>query len=455
MIVNKLIWIPSLVCSAAYAGQARQRPNILVFIADDLGTNEIGCYGGENLKTPNIDRLAQEGIQLTNNFCSMAVSVPIRASLYTGLYPQHHGSFRNHKSVNRGLRSVVHYMTDLGYRVGRAGKDHPVRQPKVFPFEKIPGFAVNCTASHPPVSTPYGIHEFISRDKSQPFCLFVCSINTHAPWDAGNASEFNPDSVHLPPNCVDNAVTRRMFCDYLAEIRMLDNEVGMTLRVLEETGQLDNTLVIFLGEQGPKMPYGKWTCYRYGQHSAFLARYPRKIKGGTVSDALAQYEDVLPTLIDFAGGAPIDTLDGRSLLPVLYGKKRTQVRKWAYGIHNNHPEGPAYPIRCIQDKRYRYILNLMPDRLYSEKHMMKPENPDDMWGSWLVTAETDQRAAWLIERFVHRPAQELYDHETDPWELHNLAELPEYATRVAEMKEAMLQWMERMGDTGIGMDVLE
>ena len=110
-----------------------------------------------------------------------------------------------------------------------------------------------------------------------------------------------------------------MFCDYLAEIRMLDNEVGMTLRTLEETGQLDNTLVIFLGEQGPKMPFGKWTCYRYGQHSAFLARYPQKIKAGSVSDALAQYEDVLPTLIDFAGGAPVDTLDGRSLLKLMSG----------------------------------------------------------------------------------------------------------------------------------------
>jgi len=452
---NKLIWIPGLVCSAAYAGQATPRPNILVFIADDLGTNEIGCYGGENLQTPNIDRLAKEGMLLTNNFCSMAVSVPIRASLYTGLYPQHHGSFRNHKPVNRGLRSVVHYMSDLGYRVGRTGKDHPVKQLKVFPFEKIPGFAVGCTMSHPPVSTPDGIREFMSRDNSQPFCLFVCSINTHAPWDSGDASEFNPDSVHLPPNCVDNAVTRRMFCDYLAEIRMLDNEVGMTLRTLEETGQLDNTLFIFLGEQGPKMPFGKWTCYRYGQHSAFLARYPRKIKAGSVSDALAQYEDVLPTLIDFAGSAPVDTLDGHSLLPILYGKKNAQVREWAYGIHNNHPEGPAYPIRSIQDKRYRFIMNLMHERPYSEKHMMKPEDTNDMWGSWIVTAQTDERASWLINKFVHRPAQELYDHQTDPWELNNLAELPEYATRVAEMKTALLEWMEQMGDTGIGMDVLE
>ena len=100
-------------------------------------------------------------------------------------------------------------------------------------------------------------------------------------------------------------------------------------------------------------------------------------------------------------------------------------------------------------------MNLMHERPYSEKHMMKPEDTNDMWGSWLVTAKTDERASWLINKFVHRPAFELYDHQTDPWELNNLAELPEYAARVAEMKEALLEWMDRMGDTGIGMDVLE
>jgi len=116
------------------------------------------------------------------------------------------------------------------------------------------------------------------------------------------------------------------------------------------------------------------------------------------------------------------------------------------------PEGPPYPIRCIQDKRYRLIMNLTPDVPYSEKHMMVP-NPNDMWGSWMVTAQTDQRASWLIDRFVHRPALELYDHETDPWELNNLAGEPAYQARITEMKTALLEWMERMGDTGAQMEV--
>ncbi|MCF0197446.1 MAG: sulfatase, partial [Bacteroidaceae bacterium] len=355
-ILNKRI-VPAAVALAAGTtvwAQADKRPNIVVIIADDLGTNELGCYGGQNISTPHIDRLAREGVMLTNNFASMAVSVPIRASLYTGLYPQHSGVYQNHKSTYAGTRTVTHYLGDLGYRVGRAGKNHPVGQPVIYDFEKVPGFVEQCTASHPKVSTPEGLREFVNRDKKQPFCLFVCSIHSHAPWDAGDPTEFNPDSLHLPPNCVDNTVTRNHFCNYLGEIRLLDNEVGMTMRVLEESGQLDNTLVIFLGEQGPQMPFGKWTCYRYGQHSAFIARYPRQIKAGTVSDALVQYEDILPTLIDFAGGKPVEGLDGTSALNILRGEGK-EIRQWAYGMHNNIPEGPAYPIRSIQDKRYKLI----------------------------------------------------------------------------------------------------
>jgi len=430
--------------------QAQHKPNVVVFLADDLGTNELSCYGGQNLETPNIDRLANEGVRLTNCFASMSMSVPIRASLYTGLYPQHNGSYQNHKATYAGTKSVVHYMGDLGYRVGRSGKDHPAGQPIVYPFEKIDGFEVECTKSHPAVSTTDSISRFITRDDSQPFCLFVCSINSHMPWDSGDASEFDASKVVLPPNCVDNAKTRSMFCNYLAEIRMLDNEVGMVYKALEDAGKLDSTLFIFLGEQGPQMPFGKWTCYRYGQHSAFIARFPSKIKGGTTSDAIVQYEDILPTLIDFAGGDPVAGLDGESALAVLYGD-RPDLRQWAYGMHNNIPVDTAYPIRSIQDKRFKLIENLTPDSAYYEKHMMAAG--DNMWNSWVTTAQSSDSAAWLVDRFVHRPAVELYDHQADPWELNNLAGDSRYASKVDSMEAALATWMEETGDRGALLDV--
>lgn len=433
----------------ALSGWAQQKPNILVIIADDLARCELGCYGGQNLATPNIDQVASEGMLMTNNFASVAMSVPVRASMYTGLYPARHGSYLNHKATYSRVKSVTHYLSDLGYRVGRAGKDHPVNQPKVYGFEKIPGFVVGCTASRPAKSTPDGILEFMRRDAGQPFCLFVCSINSHMPWDAGDASEFTPSQIKLPPNCVDNAKTRSDFCRYLAEIRLFDDEVGMVMSALKEAGADENTLVIVLSEQGPQMPFAKWTCYRYGQSSAMIVRYPGKVKAGSVSDALVQYEDILPTLIDAAGGNPVEGLDGVSQLDVLLGKE-SEKREWVYGMHNNSPEGPPYPIRSIQDKRYKLIENLSSESSYYEKHMMG--EGDNMWQSWLQTAQTNDYAAWLVEKFENRPAIEFYDLETDPWELNNLAYMPEHKERIGIMYRELHRWMEEQGDRGALMD---
>lgn len=140
------------------------RPNILVIIGDDMAATELSCYGGQNLQTPNIDRLASEGLKMTNTFASCAMSIPIRASLYTGLYPARNGSYQNHKATYSSVKSVTRHMSDLGYRVGRTGKDHPAHQPDVYSFEEIPGFEVDCVASHPKKATTDGISEFMQRD---------------------------------------------------------------------------------------------------------------------------------------------------------------------------------------------------------------------------------------------------------------------------------------------------
>lgn len=454
--MKKTKYLPVLLAGVPLAGlcdvnqQQVDKPNIVVILADDLGTHELSCYGGKNLQTPNIDRIANEGVRFTNNYASCAMSVPLRASLYTGLYPVRHGSFQNHKKTYSNIKSVAHYLPELGYRVGRTGKDHPVNQPVVYPFEKVPGFTVLCTSTTANYTTN-GIEEFIKRS-NDPFCLYVCSINSHAPWTVGNPNEFNIDNIVMPPNSVDNTSTRSIYRKYLAEIRVLDNEVGSVLKVLEASGKLDNTLVIFLGEQGPQMPFGKWTCYRYGQNSAFVARFPGKIQQGTNNDALVQYEDILPTMIDLAGGNPIKNLDGKSLLKVLYGKK-SEHRKWVYGIHNNIPEGTAYPIRSIQDKRYKLIVNLTPGAKYYEKHMMNLTRTDQIWSYWVESAKTNDSSKFLVDRFETRPAIEFYDLQEDPWELKNIAELTQHAGRIKTMKAELKKWMVQQGDQGITMDV--
>ncbi|MDR1666831.1 MAG: sulfatase [Bacteroidales bacterium] len=429
--------------------QAGEKPNIVVILADDLASHEIACYGGTNIATPNIDRLAREGVRFTGCYASCAMSVPIRASLYTGLYPARHGVFQNHKSTYPHIKSIAHYLPEAGYRVWRTGKTHTTPR-SVYPFEEIPGFEPNCVKR----SADYSTDSLKIRilNAKQPFCLFVCSTLPHAPWTVGDTAAISPEQFVFPPHLIASKAFREIYRKYLAEVKALDEQVGAVWKMLEETGQLDNTLILFLGEQGPQFPGGKWTCWNYGQFSALIARYPRLIKAGASSDALVQYEDILPTLMEFTGGNAIDGIDGKSFLPVLIGKRKTH-RQWVYGIHNNIPEGSAYPVRSIRDKRYKLIVNLSPEASYFEKHLMNVNNPVGVWKAWTEAAKTDLHAQAMIDRFVHRPAVEFYDLQADPWELNNLVSNGKHAKRIAKMEKLLHTWMSQQGDTGASMDV--
>lgn len=428
----------------------QDKPNILIIMADDLDSRQLSCYGGQNLQTKNIDALAAEGLKFNQIITSEAMCVPTRASLFTGLYPLHHGAYQNHKPVYSNLKSVAHYMGDLGYTVGLTGKNHVTTPKSVFPFRIVPGFEPNCVSATDDYFLD-SVKTFITQ-KDKPFCLFVMSINPHAPWTVGDPSEFDPDKLKLPPHWVDTKVTRDFFCKYLAEVRRLDNQVGDVMKLLKETGQDKNTVVIFLGEQGPQFPGGKWTLWDNGQKSSMIVRWPGKVNPASETSAIVQYEDITPTLIDIAGGKAIPGLDGRSFLNVINGKSSVH-RDYAFGIHNNIPEGPAYPIRSIRDGSYKLIMNLTPDKSYYIKYMMNTENKKLAWTTWMDKAQTEEHAKFLTDRIAHRPPLEFYDIRKDPYELNNLAGKKEFQPLVEKYRARLKEWMEQQGDKGAEMDV--
>lgn len=423
-------------------------PNIIIIMADDLDSRQLSCYGGENLETRNIDRLASEGMKFNSMIASEAMCVPTRASLFTGLYPMHHGAYQNHKPVYNKLKSVAHYLQQANYRVGLSGKDHVTKPVTVFPFDIVPGFQPDCVSATDEYFLD-SIRSYIQRDT--PYCLFIMSINPHAPWTTGDPSEFNPASLKLPAHWVDTDLTRAQFCKYLAEVRRLDNQVGDILNLLKETGQDKHTIVIFLGEQGPQFPGGKWNLYDNGQKSSMIVRWPGVVRPNTLTDAIVQYEDITPTLVDIAGGAPIDGLDGKSFKQVLTQNK-TEHRSYAFGIHNNIPEGPAYPIRSIRDHQYKLLLNLLPDSAYYIKYMMNTRREDLVWTSWIKKAVGNEKDKQLVERIVHRPGIELYDIVKDPYELTNLSANPQYASLVKDYEALLIQWMQEQNDKGASLD---
>lgn len=440
------------------AGSAvAEAPNFLILLGDDISATSLGCYGAENLHTsPNIDNLAKEGIRFTNMFVSEAVCAPTRAELYTGLQPHRNGCMQNHKATNKNVLSVVQRLEKLGYRVGLTGKTH-FKPKSVYPFEMVKGFPQNCNLRETPGADWAGVEEFMTRDREQPFCLIICSIHAHAPWDSGDTSRWNADELKLPPFLVDTPTTRELYREHLAEVRLFDDQVGQARELLKATGLEDHTALIVLDENGTGMPGGKWTNYDWGVRSACVMKWPG-IDDAAVTDALAQYCDVLPTLLDAAGGEVPEDLDGKSLLPLIRGETDA-VREEAFFVYNSGPEGPPFASRAVTDGRYKLMWNLTPDNLFAvrvingfdygyEDKKDPDRHPRKMYLTWLEKAGSDPAAETIIQRYRKHPEFQLFDLEKDPWELNNLAEHPESAAQLDRMKAAIEEWMEQQGDAG-------
>ena len=437
-----VLWLIAFLATGSSFGQG-DKPNILIIYGDDATYNLFPLYGGQSIETPNIDRLAQQGLTFNYAFQAMSMCAPSRAELYTGLYPVRNGVVWNHANARPGIKSIVHHLSDLGYRVNITGKVHAGPE-EVFPFERLD--ILNKGTIDQKKLRNY------AKD-SQPFCLIVASGQPHSPWNMGHPEKFDPDTLTLPPNLVDTEVFRKLYAKYLAEMEHLDWQVGQCLEVLEQTGQADNTLVIFTSEHGAPFPGAKWTNWNVGVHTAFVVRWPGVVAPGSRTDALIQYADVLPTLVAAAGGT-VDTsqFDGTSFLPVLKGET-DEHRQYAYFMHNHVPEGPPYPTRSVTDGQHHYIRNLKPDNLVIEKHVFGNVRADEVYmPSWFYKTTTDEHAQKLVFRFMHRPAEELYLIQQDPYEFENLAQDSKLKKIKQQLSHELEAWMQRQNDPGAALD---
>lgn len=455
-----------LACAVALAAcglsplgtQAAEKPNFLVIIADDCTYNDLPAYGGVNARTPNIDRLTAEGLLFNRAYLAEAMCQPCRSELYTGQYPLRNGCAWNHSASQPQTTSMPHHLGKLGYRVGLAGKVH-VKPQRAYPFEKVAGFDVSCVRNPTQPHQLGPIREFMTRDANQPFCLVVALVEPHVPWVMGDPSRYPPDKLKLPPNIADTPRTRQDFSRYLAEITYMDGQVGDILKTLEVTEQSRNTLVLFTSEQGSQFPGCKWTNWDTGLHTALIVRWPGIVPEGRRTDALVQYADVLPTLLEIADGDVAEHLyDGASFLGVLRGQTERH-RDYVYGLHNNVPEGPPYPIRSISDGSHRYIRNLRPNEIYIEKHLMGVQGDgvlnNPYWGTWVFDSWNAPRTYHLIKRYVRRPAEELYHTAEDPYEMRNLAQNAAHAELKAQLGAELDRWMWAQGDPGAPEDTAE
>ncbi len=433
------------------AADAVSKPNVMLVIADDMCWRDCQPYGNREIPTPNMTRLAAEGMRMDAMFTATAMCAPTRQQLYTGVFPVRNGAYPNHSRVYDGTRSVVHHLGKLGYRVGLIGKTH-FKPRESFPFEILPGGKGGA-------SNTKAIAEFVDRDKSQPYCLMVCSNEPHTPWSKGDPSRFDAAKLTVPPYLVDNEQTRAGLVKYYAEITFLDGQLGGCMKVVDDSADPQNTIVIFTSEQGSSFPFGaKWTCYDTGLKTSFLVRWPARIKPGSTSDAMVQYVDVVPTLVEAAGGNPakIDTgrpggpdggrgFDGRSFLGVLLGETDSH-HDHVYGAHTTRGiinGSECYPIRSVRSRTHKYIRNLNHEVRF--ENALTGNRPGGILASW---AAMGGAAAERAKAYQVRPAEELYDLAKDPYELNNLAGDPELADVKAALSGKLDAWMTQQGDEG-------
>ena len=422
--------------------EAAKKPvNMIFILADDCTYLDLELYGGQ-AKTPHINALAKKGLKFNRCYQAAPMCSPTRHALYTGLYPVKSGAYPNHANVNKGVKSIPHFLKAANYRVVLAGKSH-VGPEQAFPFEYIKEFSD--TRYEPTLSAEGWRYPKVNQimqdsvENNQPFCLFLCSDEPHSPYTKGDASQYPPESLTLSSQHLD--FHAKSYSKYLAEITYFDGQVGEIMQMLKKHDLEDDTIVIVASEQGSSFPFGKWTCYEVGVASGMVISWPGHVKPNTETSAIVEYTDIVPTLLEIAGVEAPKKLDGKSFLNVIKGQA-TAHKDYAFSIQTTYGVNGAnanYGIRTVVDKKYRYIRNVNPDNNFSipsSRALLKN------------AAKMDELSQAFAQRYFTRPAAELYDIENDPYCQINLINNPELKPIKDNLSHQLSQWMEAQGDRG-------
>lgn len=419
----------------------KDSPNFIIIIGDDVGWDAFGCTGMEEARTPAIDQLASESTMMTRFYCSVSQCAPLRAELYTGLLPKNNGVLANAKKEKRdGVKNIADHLKPLGYKVGLSGKKHfGLGTAKI---DLIPGFAPGANGSNQ-IHSFDGVEKYISQAKqeSSSFCVIIGATHAHHPWDHGKESNFPTDRIQLRPHYIDTPTARQAVAKHAAEVEVLDQQVRETRELMKKMDLEKNTILIFLSEQGIAMPRGKWSPYEHGSRALCLAHWKGRILPRT-THALAMYCDIVPTLVDFAGGED-PLLDGKSLTGLWMEKEVKNHRKEVL-ISNVHP----FWQKAIVTDTYKLIWTGHPEREHiwgnfnsKGKFFAKP------WAEWIEKAKTHATAARKVERILQPKTFELYDIVSDPYETIDLASKAKHKQRIKTLHEKLKSLMAECGES--------
>lgn len=421
------------------ATAVNQKPNIVLIIADDVSWNDIAAYGHPNIKTPNLDKLATDGMRFNEAFLTTSSCSPSRTSIISGLYPHNTDAEQLSWPLPEGKKTFVQQLKNAGYWTGLAGKYH-MGDPVKDDFDAL----LEMQWKDAPIGLDRrlvgdgsGCDEWLSllqnRPKGKPFFTWLASFDAHRPFYEGISKDpYGPEDVVIPPYMPQTDATKKDFALYYDEISRMDNYIGKVMAELDAQGVTDNTMILFISDNGRAFPRDKTTLYDGGIKTPWIVKWPAKIKAGSVNNNLVSSADIASTFMSVAGLKPLPEFDGKDISSLLFGANK-EIHNEIYAEDHFH-DFEDYT-RAVRTQKYKYIKNYYSDL---------PNTPsadvlrDRTWKSMVEEHKKGTLNEAQSRCFeIPRSEDELYDIVKDPNELNNLAQNSEYKEVLNDMKKRL------------------
>lgn len=462
--ISPVLFLALICCFSTTANAAATRPNLLLITVDDMSADSVGIFGSPIPDiTPNIDRLAREGIRFVDAHVQVANCMPSRNVMWSGRYPQSNkveGFYQVRDVGYPTLADVAKkagYFTAIRHKLRDSTPYYPYDWDMVLD-DASPGLKLN--AKDPKsygLSTAQGIKS--AKSARKPFYLLINIADPHLPFVGLNlAGEevkdvFQPSRLYeareisVPGFLIDDPIVRQELAHYYSSVRRADDAVGAILQALKDSGESKNTLVMFISDHGMPFPFAKTQLYHQSTRTPLIFRWPNLIKPGAIdSENIVSAVDLLPTLAEVMGAEIPSGVDGRSFLPLLKGEFQDD-RGEVFKAYNENASGERNPMRAVEGRRFLYIFNPWSN---GSRTMFSATNETKTHKRMQELAKTDPQIASRLDLLDHRVLEEFYNIEKDPNCLVNLIADPAYQHDVDHFRDSLEDWLRKMQDPMLG-----
>lgn len=455
--MRRLLLLIALAClSGCTSPQSPQPLNIVLITADDMNWDSVGCNGCTvPAITPHIDRLAAEGILFREAHATIAVCLPVRATMHTGLYPANSGA-RGFEPIRDEVTTINEALDDAGYLISMLAKT-----PHYKPLEKYRvDYLVHATdldVGRNPEKFAEHTRTFLAMaaEQGRPFFHHVNCQDPHRPfnWNGEKSNEgtfppvsriIQPEEVEVPAFLEDLPEVRQEVADYFTCVHRLDECVGAVMRELKAAGRDKDTLVMFFGgDHGMAFPFAKANVYANSSRATLILRWPEVIPAGQVDeDHMVASIDIAPTLLEAAGLPPLENIDGRSFLSIAKGGTEEGWDQVITIFHETFGNN-KFEMRCVRTREDAYIWNAWSDG----EHTYRAENmAGQTWKAMLKAAEADPEMKVRCDFYLKRAPQEYYRLDSDPEERSNLIDEPAHAMEIKAKQNQLEVWLTEIND---------